>query len=278
MAADALLDELTTTLRSRREARWLLEDLDGEGGIDGVQRAARARELAARRAAGEPLQYVLGHWPFRALDLLVDARALVPRPETEILVGLALQAVLARGDGAIVCDLGCGAGAIALSLAIESRDEGLAVEVHASDLDDDALALARSNAAHVHAPDVTFHQGSWYDALPTSLRGRVDVGCSNPPYVGAAERAGLAAELDFEPPAALLAADGADGTAGLAAIERVVEGAPAWLAPGGVLLVEHGAAHRDAAMALATRCGLVEVVDHDDLAGRPRVLEARAPS
>lgn len=277
MAADELLAELATTLGSRLEARWLIEDLDGRDGQGQAQRADGARELAARRAAGEPLQYVLGHWPFRGLDLLVDARALIPRPETEVLVGLALERVRAHGDGALVCDLGCGTGAIALSLAVEAREAGIAVEVHASDIDDGALALARLNAARVGATEVTFHRGSWYEALPPSLRGRVDMCCANPPYIGVEERRTLARELDFEPAIALVAADGRDGTPGFAAIEDVLAAAGEWLAPGGTLLVEHGDAHRDAATSLAARCGLEAVAGHDDLAGRPRVLEAHAP-
>jgi release factor glutamine methyltransferase len=274
VATDALLDELTATLGSRTEARWLLEELDG---IQDAARAARARTLAARRAAGEPLQYVLGHWPFRGLDLLVDARALVPRPETELLVGIAVERVVARGDGAVVCDLGCGTGAIALSLEAEARAAGVNAEVHASDVAHAALELARRNAARLGAGEVAFHRGSWYEALPSSLRGRVDLCCANPPYVGRVERLALAVELDFEPEVALVAADGADGTPGFAAIETVLTGAREWLVPGGTLLVEHGATQRDAATALAARLGLVEVVDHEDLAGRPRVLEARAP-
>jgi release factor glutamine methyltransferase len=274
---DDLLDELTTTLGSRREARWLLEDLDATA-PDLATRVARGRELAARRAAGEPLQYVLGHWPFRGLDLLVDGRALIPRPETELLVGLALAQVRARSDGVVVCDLGCGTGAIALSLAVEAAAEGRSVDVHASDVDLDALALARCNAERVGAPGVVFHAGSWYEALPPSLAGRIDVCCANPPYVGVDERPSLGRELDYEPPIALVAPDGLDGTPGLAAIEAVVEGARRWLAPGGALLVEHGDTQRSAALGLAARFGLEVVADHADLAGRPRVLEARAPT
>jgi len=182
------------------------------------ERAAAARAMARRRAGGEPLQYVLGHWPFRELDLVVDHRALIPRPETEVLVGLALDRLAVRHAGgrapAVVVDLGCGTGAIALSIATEAP-----------------------------ARDVV-------------------------------ERPSLARELDFEPELALVADDSSDGTPGLAAVAAVIEGAPAWLAPGGVLLVEHGDTQRAGALALAAAAGLVDVRDHDDLAGRPRVLEA----
>ena len=124
---------------------------------------------------------------------------------------------------------------------------------------------------------MSFHRGSWYGALPAALRGRLDVCCANPPYVAVAERPGLARELDFEPESALVAADGEDGTPGFGDVEIVVAGALGWLAPRGVLLVEHADTHREAATSLARRCGLIVVADHDDLAGRPRVLEARAP-
>jgi release factor glutamine methyltransferase len=265
-----LLDELTGRLGSRREAAWVLAELEV---LAPPERRARALELAARRADGEPLQYVLGHWPFRSLDLLVDGRALVPRPETEGLVDVAMACV-ARGSVRLACDLGCGTGAIALSLATECAAIGRPLEVHATDLSTGALDLARTNAARVGVTDVAFHLGSWFDALPPSLRGRLDLVCANPPYVGATERATLARELDFEPRLALVAVD-RDGTEGFAAVAEVLEGAAGWLAAGGTVLVEHGAAHRTAALARARAVGLVEAVDHEDLAGRPRVLEAR---
>ncbi|HEV3327761.1 MAG TPA: HemK/PrmC family methyltransferase [Acidimicrobiales bacterium] len=277
MAPDGLLGELAATIGSRQEARWVLEELDARDDLDDVQRVGLARALAARRATGVPLQYVLGHWPFRDLDLLVDPRALIPRPETEVLVSLALERLAAR-DGSVACDLGCGTGAIALSLAVEQRRRGRHVELHATDVDVLALELAMANAERAGVGAISFHRGSWFEALPAGVRGRVDVCCSNPPYVSIAERRGLAVELDFEPEGALVAADGTDGTPGFAAVEAVVSGARGWLAPGGTLLVEHADTHRDAATSLAARCGLDVVSDHDDLAGRPRVLEARMPS
>jgi release factor glutamine methyltransferase len=277
VAAEALLEELTTTLGSRQEARWVLAELASRE-VDDAQRAALAKGLAARRATGEPLQYLLGHWPFCDLDLLVDPRALIPRPETEVLVALALEALTARGAGAVGCDLGCGSGAIALALAVGTARAGVDVKLHATDLDVNALELASANATRVGVERVTLHRGSWYEALPTDLLGHLDVCCANPPYISVGERRSLARELDFEPQLALVAADGSDGTPGFAAIEAVITGACDWLAPSGTLLIEHADTHRDAASALAARCGLIEVTDHDDLAGRPRVLEARMPS
>ena len=272
MTPDPLLDELTEVLESRSEARWLLDELDC---VPPGARRSRALELARRRVEGEPLQYVLGHWPFRTLDLLVDGRALVPRPETELLVDLALEAILAARGDAVVWDLGCGTGAIALSVAVEARARGATVEVLATDVSRDALALAACNAERTRAPAVTFYEGSWFDALPVVFEGAITVLCANPPYVAADERPHLSRELDFEPAIALVAPDGTDGTPGFGAVETIVGGAARWLAPGGTLLVEHGAGHRAASLACAQRAGLVEVRDHDDLAGIPRILEAR---
>ena len=115
------------------------------------------------------------------------------------------------------------------------------------------------------------------DALPEAMDGRIDVCCANPPYVAASERVALARELDFEPDVALVAGDGTESTPGFGAVETIILGAPRWLAPGGTLLVEHGDRHGRAAVECAARAGLVEMVDHDDLAGRPRLLEARRP-
>ena len=194
MTPDPLFDELTGVLESRREARWLLDDL---GDVPPEARRERAMELADRRAAGEPLQYVLGHWPFRTIDLLVDRRALIPRSETEQLLELALGALLDAGEGAVACDLGCGSGAIALSIAVESRALGTNVDVLATDVSSDALELARRNAERSGARGVTFYEGTWFDAIPLAYEGAIAVIASNPPYVAAAERPHLARELDF---------------------------------------------------------------------------------
>lgn len=274
MTADTLLAELTDALDSPREARWLLDEL---GDVAPGARRVQALALARRRRDGEPMQYLLGHWPFRTIDLLVDGRALIPRPETELLVDLALDALSLAASSAVVCDLGCGTGAIALSIAVEARARGTLVDVLATDVSRGALALATRNAERVGATSVTFREGSWYDALSVAYEGAITVLCANPPYVASAERPRLARELDFEPAIALVAADGTDGTPGFDAVETIIEGAPRWLAPGGTLLVEHGADHRASALACAERVGLVARRDHDDLAGIPRILEARRP-
>lgn len=273
MTTDGLVARIDALLGSRREARWIAEEV---AGLDAVDRESAARAMAERRRTGEPLQYVFGHWPFRELDLVVDARALVPRPETELLVGVALEHLGAsRTSPTIACDLGCGSGAIALSLAVEGPTD---LEVHATDLDPSALELAAENAQRAGVTTVSFHGGSWYDALPTSLAGRVDLVCSNPPYVSETQRPTLARELAFEPQHALVSRDAADGTPGFAALECVIGGSRDWLSPGGWLVVEHGDGHRDAAIACARRAGLHDIVDLDDLAGAPRILAARRPA
>src|SRR4051812_25399263 len=175
-------------------------------GYDGAELITNEHELATepavqhlddmleRRAGGEPLQYVLGRWDFLGLDLLVDRRVLVPRPETEVVAQTAMDEAarlgarrgthdgwLASDTAYVVADLGTGSGAIALALARELPD----AEVWATDASDDALAVARANLAGVGsaATRVRLAGGSWFDALPSELRGSVRVLVSNPPYV-----------------------------------------------------------------------------------------------
>src|SRR5689334_12274015 len=136
--------------------------------------------MVDRRAAGEPLQYVLGSWGFRSLDVHVDRRVLIPRPETEVVVERALEVIDAVGARTVV-DLGTGSGVIALSIAMERA----AVTVWATDASPDALDVTRANLAGVGRPGtrVRVAQGEWFDALPRELAGGVDVVVSNPPYV-----------------------------------------------------------------------------------------------
>ncbi|MEZ5373345.1 MAG: peptide chain release factor N(5)-glutamine methyltransferase [Microthrixaceae bacterium] len=264
------------------EARWILEEVTGLDGLelasaDGrpatVRQVARVDELVGRRAAGEPLQYVLGHWQFRRLDLAVDRRALIPRPETEEVVELALaelDRVVGAGNGpSLAVDLGTGTGAIALSLATERPR----TSVVATDLSEDALALARANLAGVGSPArrVSLALGAWWDALGADLAGSIDLVVSNPPYIPD-ETALDPVVQDWEPEGALRS-----GPDGLDDLRTIVAGAPRWLRPGGALVVEIGDTQGDAVGALAGSAGLVEVAVHDDLAGRPRALSARRP-
>jgi release factor glutamine methyltransferase len=287
----ALVAELSERVGSRREASWIVEH--AESGIDEQEPwmetvAVAARGLADRRAGGEPLQYVLGHWPFREIDLTVDQRVLVPRPETEYLVEIALGELRRtvgrspdRGDR-ICVDLGTGSGAIALSLAIEGADDvDGALEVWATDRSADALAVARANLSALASSNgagtrVSFASGWWFEALPEALAGSVDLIASNPPYVAQSEFDALDATVrEWEPFEALVAGAGSDGTPGLAEIEAIVRAAPDWLHEAGSLVVELGPHQADAAVATARLSGFTDATVVRDLAGIERILVAR---
>ncbi|MEN4902453.1 peptide chain release factor N(5)-glutamine methyltransferase [Luteimonas sp. TWI662] len=269
------LDALLRAAASRidaTDARWLLAHAvershswlfaHGDAPIEPAQ-AARFEALVARRAAGEPVAYLIGRRGFWRFDLAVSPATLIPRPETERLVELAL-ARLPAGPGAAVADLGTGSGAVALALAVERPD----VEVVATDSSEDALAVARANAAELELARVTFLAGDWY--APLAGR-RFDVLVSNPPYIEADDPHLARGDLRFEPPTAL-----ASGDDGLDAIRVLAGGACAHLRPGGWLLVEHGLAQGAAVRALFEAAGLGEVATVRDLEQRDRVTFGRA--
>jgi len=215
-----------------------------------------ARALVARRARREPLQYVLGEWGFRRLTLTVDQRALIPRPETEVLVERAL-ALLVGVDRPRVLDVGTGSGAIALAIA----DEHPGAIVTGLDSSADALALAAENAARTgFAVELARHD--LFEGLPA---GPWDLIVSNPPYVDAADLPTLQPEVrDWEPHGALSAAG---------AVEAVACGAVDVLAPGGGLALEVGAGQTGTTASLLQQLGLVEVRVTPDLRGLDRVVE-----
>lgn len=256
----------------RREARWLVQEFV-PGADPEAHQALRA--AATRRLNGEPLQYILGHWPFRNLDLDVDPRALIPRPETEELVSVALEELAFAGVLApLIVDLGTGSGAIGLSLVSELSARGVAATLIAVDASSDALALARQNARKHRLDAVSFVHSFWFGSLDTSLRGRVDLIVANPPYVGEGDFADLDPVLRHEPRGAIVAAD-ARGVAGFADLDTVISEAHAWLSAKGALVCEHGEAQRGAVLELAQAVGYRLVQDRDDLAGRPRIMVAR---
>lgn len=241
------------------ELTLALSELATERGV------ARLDGMVVRRLGGEPLQHVLGRWGFRTLDLLVDRRALIPRPETEVVAGLALE-VLEGKVKPVAADLGTGTGAIALSLAAEHPS----VQVWAADRSAAALDITRANLAGLGRPAarVRVVEGSWFEALPSELHGCLDVVVSNPPYVGADED--LPAEVrDWEPADALIS-----GPTGLEAIELIVAEVHAWLAPGGTVVIEHAPGQAEAVRGLAQAAGLADARTEPDLTGRPRALVA----
>ena len=213
---------------------------------------AHARELVQRRGKREPLAYVLGDWDFRRLTLKTDARALVPRPETEVVVERAL-ARIAEVEAPRVVDVGTGSGAIALAL----KDERPDAVVTATDISVDALALARENAGEL---DVQFVHAD----LLAGLDGPFDLVISNPPYVLASEVYALQAELAWEPRGALVDAG---------QTERLARDARAVLR--GWLILEVHEARAALISDLLARLGYEDVGVAADLAGRPRVVEAR---
>ncbi len=225
--------------------------------------AARFLALIERRAAGEPVAYILGRKGFWTLELSISPAVLVPRPETELLVERALS-LHSDGD-ARVADLGTGSGAIALALA-SARPRW---QIVATDVSAEALAVARANAAALGLPRVEMLQGDWL----TCLRGRTfHLLLSNPPYVAADDPALRAPELMREPRLALVAAQD-----GLAALCAIVLHAPDHLEPGGWLLLEHGAAQAAAVAGALVARGFAQVRSHRDLAGRERMTEGQWP-
>ncbi len=221
---------------------------------------ARYRELVKRRADGEPTAYLTGAREFYGRRFAVDARVLVPRPETELLAEAALAAL---PEGGAALDLGTGSGALAVTLALGRPG----ARVTAVDLSAEALAVATANAAALGAA-VTFLQGDLFAPLPEGAR--FDVIASNPPYVPTGELAGLMREVRREP---RLALDG--GPDGLVVLRRLVAEAPRWLAPGGQLLLEMHESHLEALPALCLAAGFATAEARRDLAGLPRLTVAR---
>ncbi|HEY5103463.1 MAG TPA: peptide chain release factor N(5)-glutamine methyltransferase [Acidimicrobiales bacterium] len=267
-----LTAELVGAGLDQREARWLIEEFVPGNDRDAI---AALRVAARRRLDGEPLQYIIGHWPFCSLDLEVDKRVLIPRPETEELVHVALTA-LAKGDvvAPVIMDMGCGSGAIGLALLDELRRRGVVASLVAIDESLDALALAKRNARKHQLNAVSFVHSSWFDNVDASLAGNVDLIVANPPYVSEEEFLGLDPVLRFEPIGALVAPD-ARGVGGFADLDIIIEEAYKWLKPGGLLICEHANTHRDAVVNASNAAGFHGVEDVKDLAGHPRILVAR---
>lgn len=233
---------------------------------------ARFDAMIERRLAGEPLQYVIGSWGFRTLDLMVDRRVLIPRPETEVVAGVALaelDRLAGPGRELTAADLGTGSGAIGLSLAAERTD----TRVILTDVSEEALQVARANLAGLGraATRVTISAGSWFEALAPELTGLLDLIVSNPPYVSPADPLPPVV-ADWEPSGALVAAE--DGRAHL---RHLLDGAGAWLRPGGAIVLEMAPDQTDWAADIAVANGFTDVVIEPDLAGRARALRGRRP-
>lgn len=220
--------------------------------------------LLARRSRGEPIAYLTGRREFWSLELVITPATLIPRPETERLVELALDRLPADRCRR-VADLGTGSGAIALAIARERpRTAVLATDVSA-----EALAVAEHNARRLKLGNVRFQQGGWHLALGAE---RFDLIAANPPYLAAADPHLGSGDVRFEPPGALVGGDD-----GLAAIRIIIAGAGAHLCPGGWLVLEHGYDQGEAVGSMLLAHGFMEVSDHPDASGIPRVACGRRP-
>jgi release factor glutamine methyltransferase len=221
----------------------------------------RLRELVARRSAREPLAYVLGEWGFRRLVLNVDRRALVPRPETEVVVERCLVRLEGRSEPWIL-DVGTGSGAIALALADEVPD----ARVVAVDLSEAALALAGENLARA---DVDGRVQLRHGDLLVGVDGPFDLVVSNPPYVPAAEYPSLQPEIRLYEPYSAVVGDGV--------WEEIAREALDMLVPDGWLVLECGDGQAAEVSAGLTALGYEDILATSDLAGRDRVVEGRRP-
>ena len=220
----------------------------------------RFAALLKRRADGEPMAYIMGTREFWSHELIVNAATLVPRPETELLVDLALREIPRKADWRIL-DLGTGSGAIAIALA----SERMLCQISATDVSAAALAVAEENARHLCLGNLTFWEGCWTEPLQGQ---RFHVIVSNPPYVRADDAA--LSQLRYEPRSALVA--GPDGLDDIRALAAECAGI---LEPDGVLLLEHGADQQGEVIALLEAAGWSDIVGHNDHAGLPRVTVAR---
>ena len=245
-----------------RPRSWLYAH--GTDPVDAVVAAAYA-DLVARRLAGEPIAYLTGRRGFWRFDLAVTPATLIPRPETELLVELALGRL--PPDRAVrIADLGTGSGAIALALALERPR----ATVIATDASDAALAVARTNAADLGIGNIRFRQGDWLAPLAGE---QFDLIASNPPYIARDDPHLRAGDLRHEPALAL-----SSGRDGLDAIRTIVRDTPAHLLPGGWLLLEHGWEQGAAVTGLLRDAGFVEVATERDLEARERATVGRTPA
>ena len=277
-----VLADAAVRLSDPNEARWLCEHasgLDGSQFIEELDETPTTAMMAAldamlvRRLNGEPLQYVMARWAFRHLDLFVDRRVLIPRPETELIVDLVLSVLKTIDRPARVVDLGTGSGAIGLAIAAESHPRE--VEVWLTDLSNDALDVARANVATLGrlGSRVKIANGSWWSALPSEIAGLIDVAVCNPPYIAVGDPEVAKDVVDWEPHSALFSDDN-----GLADIRAVLADAKRWLRVGGSLLFEIGYRQSVAITEDMAAAGFVEVITHRDLAGRDRFVVGKLSS
>lgn len=266
-----LLAETKRRIGDAPAARWLCEEASGADDLGAVlgepateRMVAHLDSMVGRHLAGEPLAYVLGHWGFRHIELAVDRRVLIPRPETEVVAGVAIELARSFARPIAVADLGTGSGAIGLAMADELPIDG--VTVWLTDTSPDALQVASANLAGLgrRAANVRIAEGQWFDALPAGTR--LDVAVANPPYIADGSPLVDDSVRNWEPHGALFAGDD-----GLDDIRTLVADAPRWVKPGGWLVIEIGADQGGAVEHMMREAGYDAVEIRPDLAQRDRV-------
>ena len=245
----------------QRERAWLFTHADF---IPDSAQVEKFEELIAARERGEPIAYLIGHRGFWTLDLLVTPAVLIPRPETELLVELAL-ARIPLGVEFRVVDLGTGSGAIALAIASERPH----AHVLATDASADALAVAKANAQRFGITNVEFLEGNWYEPLGSRT---FEMIVSNPPYIAANDAHLAQGDLRFEPAPAL-----ASGPDGLDAIRQIIDTAPRHLASTGWLFLEHGYDQGERVRNLLSQHSFFEVRTWQDIADHDRISGGHLP-
>lgn len=222
-------------------------------------------DLQSRRMSGEPIAYLLGKKGFYNIELKVDPGVLIPRPETELLVEIALAQLAKLSAPGRILDLGTGSGAITLAVAHNVPS----AQITATDQSDEALMIAKQNATALGLIDrVEFRQGSWYEALADQTS--FDIILSNPPYIANKDPHLSQGDLRFEPVSALT-----DGSTGLSCLETIISQAGHYLKPGGLLAVEHGFDQSEAVIGLMKKAKLEGAQVHKDLSGHNRCASAR---
>ena len=266
-----LVESTAGVIGDRTHARWLVEVAVSADRVDDLldeevteRMVAHLDAMVGRYRLGEPLQYVLGRWAFRHLDLFVDERVLIPRPETEEVVGVAIEFARAVEGGRTVIDLGTGSGAIGLALATELPIDNTSIWM--TDISPDALAVARANLAGIGRParNVTIIESRWFDALPANLQ--ADVIVSNPPYIALDSPDVDGSVSDYEPEVALYS-----GPDGLDAIREIIRRAGDFLTANGALVLEIGADQRLATEYLFEEHGYVDCEVRRDAFGHDRI-------
>ena len=272
-----MLAETVEQLGNAQEARWLCEHASGMDSAEfsaeqdqlvTVACAKSLHDLVRNRLSGVPLQYVMKRWAFRHLDVMVDERVLIPRPETEQVVQVALDIVRKTSSDEALCvvDLGTGSGVIGLSMEFELGAD--AAHVWLTDASVDALDVARANMVGIGraAANVRVAHGSWWNALPQDIAGLIDIAICNPPYIAHSDSEVAPDVHLYEPHSALYAHDN-----GLADLRTVIEGASTWLKKSGWLVLEIGYQQGADVLAMMSASGFVGAEIKRDLSGRDRI-------